>query len=288
MVKSRTAKIVDWVIATIALVMICLCLFPILNVAATSLSSKTAINNNLVYLWPVEFTTESYSYVLSDQSIVYSLLFTSVLTIVSTLVSMMMTLLCAYPLVQEDLVGKRMFNTLVIFTMYFSAGIIPDYLNIKRLGMLDNFWVLVLPACLSVFNMIILKSFFKGIPPSLMESAKLDGASHWTILFRIYMPLSTSVLATLALFYAVGRWNGFNDALYYVTNSELYPIQLKLYQIVNNLSSVDTNLEGNLTQMPAISMKSATIMFATVPILLVYPWLQRYFITGVTVGAVKG
>ena len=290
-IKSTKTKIGDWIVVAICLVLIILCLFPMLNVLATSLSSKTAINNRWVYLWPVEFTIESYTYTLKDWSIIWSLIYTAILTVISTVVSLLMTILCAYPLTQTNFVGRKVINTIVIFTMYFSAGIIPDYINIRNLNLLDTSAALIIPACLSVYNMVILKSFLKSVPPSLQESAELDGASHWVILFRIYLPLSTSVLATLALFYAVGRWNGFQDALYYISDSSKYPIQMKLYQIINNLSSVDTMvLEGGgaATQQPAESLKSATIMFATIPILIVYPWLQRYFITGVTVGAVKG
>jgi putative aldouronate transport system permease protein len=175
--------------------------------------------------------------------------------------------------------------------MYFSAGTIPNYILIKNLGLLNNPLVLILPNCLSVFNMIILRSFFYGVPESLRESAELDGANPFTVLLRIYLPLSTAVLATLALFYAVGRWNGFSDALLYLTKADFHPIQLKLYNIVNNLSLIEiATQEGIAGGVPAASdgMKAAAVMFATVPILVVYPWLQRYFITGVTIGAVKG
>jgi putative aldouronate transport system permease protein len=218
-----------------------------------------------------------------------SLGLTALLTVVSTTFSMIMTVLCAYPLSQKKFVGRRLFNTIVILTMYFNAGIIPDYLNIKRLGMLDSFWALVLPVGISVFNMIIIKSFFQGLPDSLQESAEIDGATHWTILFRIYIPLSLPALATIALFYAVGRWNGFQDARFYISSSDKYPIQFKLYQIISNLSSVESSMEGVAgPKIAPESMKAASIMFATLPILMIYPWLQRYFVTGITLGAVKG
>lgn len=289
MIKSKRTKTADWIIVIIALLIICICIFPVLNVMAVSFSSNSAITNNKVFLLPVEFTTKAYSYVLSDASVVKSLFFTAYLTLICTVISMVITTFCAYPLAQSKLVGKRAINIIIIITMYFNAGIIPDYINMKNLNLLDNFWVLVIPSCLSVFNMIILKTFFRSIPESLKESAKLDGATHWTILLRIYLPLSTPVLATLALFYAVGRWNGFQDALFYISNRNLYTIQLKLYQIVNNLSSIDTHAEANVvTMVTSESMKAATVMFATVPILLIYPWLQRYFIEGATIGAVKG
>jgi putative aldouronate transport system permease protein len=161
----------------------------------------------------------------------------------------------------------------------------------KNLGLLNNPLVLILPNCLSVFNMIILRSFFFSVPDSLKESAEIDGANPFTVLIRIYLPLSAPVLATLALFYAVGRWNGFSDALLYLTKPEFHPIQLKLYNIINNLSYIEiATLEGIAGGAPQASdgMKAASVMFATLPILIVYPWLQRYFIKGVTIGAVKG
>ena len=175
------------------------------------------------------------------------------------------------------------------FTMYFNAGLIPSYLLLNGLHWLDQPIVLIIPSCLSVFNVILMRSFLFGIPESLRESAELDGAGPLRILFSIYLPLSTPVLATLTLFYAVGRWNGFSDALYFMkTNRTYYPIQLLLYNIIRNLSAIDTTAqEGFSTPGLSEGLKSATVFFATVPILLIYPWLQKYFITGVTLGAVK-
>lgn len=289
MVKSKTNKAIDVFVVLLSIIAVLACLLPMLNVAATSLSSELAIINRQVFFWPVGWDFSAYKGVFNDASMMRSLGLTVVLTAVSAAFSMAMTILCAYPLSQKKFVGRGLFNTIVILTMYFNAGIIPDYLNIKRMGLLDNFWVMVLPMGISVFNMIILKSFFLGIPDSLQESAELDGASHWVILSRIYLPLSVPALATLTLFYAVSRWNGFQDARIYISSPELYPIQFKLYQIISNLSSVEANMEGVAgTKVATESMKSASIMFATLPILLIYPWLQRYFVSGVTVGAVKG
>lgn len=288
-VKSVQDKGLDGVVIGLSLVSILLCLLPMLNVLATSLSSELAIINRRVFVWPVELDLEAYKGVFQDKSMMRSLGLTALLTVVSTIFSMLMTVLCAYPLSQKKLVGRVLFNTIVILTMYFNAGMIPDYLNIKRLGLLDNFWSMVLPIGISVFNMIILKSFFLGLPDSLQESAELDGATHWTVLSRIYLPLSMPALATIALFYAVGRWNGFQDARIYISSPSLYPIQFKLYQIISNLSSVESSMEGvAIAKVAKEGMKSAAIMFATLPILMIYPWLQRYFVAGVTLGAVKG
>ncbi len=288
-VKSGNNAIIDAFIVVLAALAALVCLVPMLNVAATSLSSEISIINRQVFIWPVDLDLEPYKSVFSDKSMLNSLGLTALLTVVSTTFSMLMTILCAYPLSQKKFVGRGIFNTIIILTMYFNAGIIPDYLNIKRLGLLDNFWAMVLPIGISVFNMIIIKSFFQGLPDSLHESAEIDGASHWTILFRIYIPLSLPALATIALFYAVSRWNGFQDVRFYISSPRLYPLQFKLFQIISNLSSVESSMEG--IAGPSIakeSMKSASIMFATIPILMIYPWLQRYFVTGVTLGAIKG
>jgi putative aldouronate transport system permease protein len=237
-------------------------------------------------------TMESYRYVFMDPSFTRSMWWTAILTVICTLVSLTMTILCAYPLTYDWIKGKTLINTLIIFTMYFSAGTIPNYILMKDMGLLNNPLVLIIPNCLSVFNMIILRSFFFGIPESLRESAEIDGANPFTVLVRIYLPLSAPVLATLALFYAVGRWNGFSDALLYLKSAPQWvPIQLKLWQLIQNMTSIDvTTVEMVAGSVPRASdaIKAAAIMFATVPILIVYPWLQRYFIAGVTIGAVKG
>jgi len=237
-------------------------------------------------------TMESYKYVFLDKAFTRSMWWTAILTVICTIVSLSMTVLCAYPLTYDWLKGKVLINTLIIFTMYFSAGTIPNYILMKQLGLLENPLVLIIPNCLSVFNVIILRSFFFGIPDSLRESAEIDGANPFTVLVKIYLPLSMPVLATLALFYAVGRWNGFSDALLYLKKAtEWFPIQLKLWQLIQNMTSIDVStvemVSGNVPRA-SDAIKAAAIMFATVPILVIYPWLQRYFIAGVTIGAVKG
>jgi putative aldouronate transport system permease protein len=291
MIKSKWAKFWDWVIVAICFGVILTCILPILNLLAQSLSSPLAIVNRKVTFLPVEFTLESYQYVFKDPSFSRSMGWTAILTVICTLVSLAVTILCAYPLTYDGLKGKGVFNTIIIFTMYFSAGTIPTYIWMKDLNLLNNPLVLIIPNCLSVFNMIILRSFFYSVPMALRESAELDGANPFTVLIHVYLPLSAPVLATLALFYAVGRWNGFSDALLYLTVPDFHPIQLKLYNIINNLSSIEVaTQEGVSGGAPQASegMKAAAVMFATIPIVIVYPWLQRYFIAGVSVGAVKG
>jgi putative aldouronate transport system permease protein len=288
MIKSRSAKISDLVIAFICLIVIFICLLPILSVLARSLSSADALLHNKVFIWPKGLNFDAYKTVLSDSKYVWSLAWTAILTFCCTILSMYMTTICAFPLIFDTLKGRKIISTLIIITMYFNAGIIPNYLLMKDLNLLDNPLVLIIPGCLSVFNMIIMQSFLRGIPVSIRESAEIDGASYFKILFKIYLPLSLPVIATLSLFYAVGRWNGFSDALMYMNNRIYYPIQLLLYNILNNSMTVDTStLEGFTSPGLSETLKAATVMFATVPILMVYPWLQRYFISGVTLGAVK-
>jgi putative aldouronate transport system permease protein len=289
MIKSKGTRIGDWIIAFMCFLCILVCLLPLLNILARSLSSASSIVKSEVLLLPVGLNFDAYSTVLGDSKYTWALLWTAILTVITTLWSMLMTILCAYPLTYDNLKGKKIITALIIFTMYFSAGTIPTYLLLKELHLLNNPLVLILPNCISVFNVIIMRSFFYGIPESLRESAEIDGAGPLRVLINIYLPLSTPVLATLALFYAVGRWNGFSDALMFMSDRTYFPIQLLLYNILNSVSSIEVATQEGFSS-PGLSetIKSATVMFATVPILLIYPWLQRYFISGVTIGAVKG
>lgn len=288
--KAKRTSIGDIIVVAACVLLILVCLLPMLNVLARSLSAPEYIIRNEVTLFPKGLNFDSYSFVLSDKKTTKSLIWTAFITVIGTVISMIMTTICAYPLTYDHLKGRKLINAIIIFTMYFNAGTIPMYLLLKDLTLLNKPAVLVIPYCLSVFNMIIMRSFLYGIPESLRESAEIDGAGPVRILISIYLPLSTSVIATLSLFYAVGRWNGYSDALMFMTNKrEYWPIQLLLFNILNNSNSVEVATQEGFT-MPGLSetVKSATVMFATVPILLVYPWLQKYFITGVTIGAVKG
>lgn len=289
MIKSKSTKIGDWIIAFVCTLCILVCLLPLLNILARSLSSADALIKNSVLIFPVELNFDAYATVLSDTKYTWALLWTAILTVVCTLWSMFMTVMCAYPLIYDNLKGKKTILAIIIFTMYFSAGTIPTYLLLKGLHLLNNPLVLILPNSISVFYVIIMRSFLFGIPESLRESAELDGAGPLRVLTNVYLPLSMPVMATLALFYAVGRWNGFSDALMFMSDRKYFPIQLLLYNILNSISSVEVATQEGFSS-PGLSetIKAATVMFATVPILLIYPWLQRYFISGVTIGAVKG
>ena len=281
------------IILTLIIVLISLsCLLPFVNVAATSLSSKSAILSGKVSFWPVELDFRAYKAIFADPAMMRSMVFTVIITVVYTLFSMVMTVLMAYPLTKKRLGGRKFFNFLALFTMYFSGGTIPIYLNIKELGLLDTPWALILPGMLSTYNMIILKSFFTAIPGELEEAAIIDGANDFQVLRSVYLPLSMASLATLTLFYAVGKWNSFQDALYYIQTKAYQPLQLKLYHIIKGSQAVDiAAMEGGSQSVAtdiSESIEPATIIFATLPILVVYPFVQRYFVAGVTIGAVKG
>ena len=287
-VKSLRYRIGDWCFVIICLLVSIICLLPMLNILAKSLSSGDYLVRNEIYLLPKGLNFDAYVQVFKNSKYVRAFFWTVFLTVVCTLVSLTMTVLCAFPLIFEKLIGRSVINIYITITMFFSAGAIPNYLLMKSLHLLDNPLVLILPSCLSVYNMIIMRSFFYGIPDSLRESAEIDGATFFQILWKIYVPLSKPVLATLALFYAVGRWNGYGDALMYMKDETFYPLQLYLYNIMNNINKMEVEtMEGISTPGLAASMKAAVVMFSTIPILCIYPWLQRFFIQGVTLGAVK-
>jgi putative aldouronate transport system permease protein len=287
-IKSTKAKIGDWVFVGICVIVSLVCVLPMLNLLAKSLSGSEALVRNDVYLLPKGLNFDAYLQVFKNSKYVWAFFWTVFLTFVCTMVSLTMSTLCAYPLIFEKLKGRSAINVFITVTMFFNAGAIPNYLLMQKIGLLDNPLVLIIPGCLSVYNMIIMRSFFYGIPDSLRESAEIDGANFFQILLKIYVPLSKPVLATLALFYAVGRWNGYGDALMYMKNEKFYPLQLYLYNIMNNTNKMEVaTQEGFSSPGLAASMKAAVVMFSTVPILMIYPWLQRFFIQGVTLGAVK-
>ncbi len=288
MIKAKKSKFGDWVFVFICLIICAICLLPMLNLLARSLSSTEYLVRHEVYLLPKGFNLDAYANIFKDLKYVKSFFWTVLLTAICTVVSLVMTTLCAYPLIFSKLKGRGVINIIITITMFFNAGTIPNYLLMRDLNLLDNPMVMILPGCISVYNMIIMRSFFYGIPDSIRESAEIDGASFFRILVSIYIPLSKPVIATLALFYAVGRWNGYTDALIYVKDKDIYPLQLWLYNLLKNISNVEISAQEGFTT-PGIqdSLKTAIVMFSTIPILCIYPWLQRYFIHGVTLGAVK-
>ena len=287
-IKSNADRAWDVVFVIICLIVAATCIIPMLNLLAKSLSGTDYLVRNEVYLLPKGINLRAYTTVLKDPKYIRAFFWTVFLTIVCTVLSLTMTTLCAFPLIFENLRGRHAINVFITITMFFNAGTIPNYLLMQKLHLLSNPLVLIIPGVMSVYNMIIMRSFFYGIPDSLRESAEIDGATFFQILRIIYLPLSKPVLATLALFYAVGRWNGYSDALMYMREEKYYTLQLLLYNIINNINQVEVaTQEGFSSPGLSASLKAAIVMFSTIPILCVYPFLQKYFIAGVTLGAVK-
>ncbi len=280
------------ILVIIILLLVSVCVLPMLNVLAISLSEKSAILRGDVGFWPVGFNLDAYRGIFRDSSMLWCMVYTILLTLTYTILAMLTTILLAYPLTKKRLRGRTFFTLLVLFTMYFSGGTIPTYLTIKDYGLIDSFWSLILPALVSTYNMIILRSAMAALPEELEEAAIIDGANDFQVLLQVILPLCKASIATISLFYAVGKWNSFSDALYYITSRDLQPLQLRLYNIIKGATSVELSVVEGSSQDLSIriseSIESATIIFATLPILLVYPFVQRYFVKGVTIGAVKG
>jgi len=283
-------RLSDWLIAAVIFVLCLTCILPFLHVAAKSLSSNTAVISKSVYLWPKGLNIQAYQSIFNDGQLTHSMLYTIMVTVLFTAIGMVATICAAYPLSRKRLRGRSFFSLIIMFTLYFSAGLIPEYLLMRDLKLYNTMWVLILPLAFSPYNMLIMKSFLQAtIPDSLEEAAFLDGASNLGILWRVVLPLSKPILATLSLFYAVGRWNAYADAQYYITKKALQPIQYLLMNMVLSSGSEAISLSeaSAVTSTPEV-LQAAAIMFATIPILLVYPFVQKYFVKGVMIGAVKG
>ena len=277
----RKFSIGDFLIILILVILCLTCILPFIHLAAKSVSSNTAVMQKSVVLWPI----------FQDGTLVHSFLYSVELVLIFTVLGMITCICAAYPLSKKRLKGRAVLTVILMIPMYFSAGLIPTYLLYKNLNMLNTMWVLILPLIYSSYNMLIMKNYFQStIPDSLEEAAFLDGASNFQILFQIVLPLSMPIMATLSLFYAVGRWNSYADNKYYITQEGLKMIQYKLYQLVASATEAQTATLSEaieVTSTPEV-LQSACIMFATLPIICVYPFLQKYFVKGVMVGAVKG
>ncbi len=279
----------DFAIAFVILLLSLTCIIPFIHIAAKSISSNTAVLSKKVYLLPKGLNFEAYKSVFRDGQLTHSMAYTIWMTLLFTVIGMIVTTLAAYPLARKELKGRAFFAFILMFTMYFSAGLIPEYLLYKDLRLLNTMWVLVLPLSFSPYNMLIMRSFIRStIPDSLYEASELDGASHFQILFMIVLPLSKPIIATLSLFYAVGRWNAYADAKYYITTKALQPLQYLLSNMVLNSNDAASLSEAAAVESTPEVLQAAVVMFATIPIMLVYPFVQKYFVKGTMIGAVKG
>ena len=285
-------RIGDFIMMAVIVLLSATCVLPFIHVAAKSLSGNTAVMAKSVYFWPKDITLDAYTRVFGDDSMTYSMGFSVVITLIFTVLGMLVCTCAAYPLSKKRLKGKEFLTFILMVPMYFSAGIIPQYLLYQDLNILDTMWVLIWPLIYSPYNMLIMKNFFQStIPDSLEESAFLDGATNFQILRTIILPLSKPIIATLSLFYAVGRWNSYADNMYYTRDSKLKMIQFKLYQLVASASEAQTASladTGGVSQSAPEVLQAASIMFVTIPIIIIYPFLQKYFVQGTMIGAVKG
>ena len=287
----RKFNFVDVLIIVILVILCLTCILPFIHLAAKSVSSNTAVMQKSVVLWPKGLNFDAYRSIFQDGTLVHSFLYSVGVVIIFTILGMITCTCAAYPLSRRRLKGRAFFTVILMIPMYFNAGLIPTYLLYRDLKMLNTMWVLILPLIYSAYNMLIMKNYFQSsIPDSLEEAAFLDGANNFQILFQVVLPLSLPIIATLSLFYAVGRWNAYADNKYYITKEGLKMIQYKLYQLVSSATEAQTATLSEaieVTSTPEV-LQAACIMFTTLPISCIYPFLQKYFVKGVMVGAVKG
>ncbi|MBP2111303.1 carbohydrate ABC transporter permease [Paenibacillus silagei] len=272
------------------LIVVVITLYPFLHMLAVSLSSDINVIKNTVSFWPKGFNVKMYELVLGDPKIWTAYKNTLIYTVLGTLISLVVTSTGAYALSRRDMALRKTFTMLIVVTMFFSGGMIPTFLVVRSLNMVDTVWGMVLPGAVSTWNLILMRTFFSGIPKELEESGRIDGLNDIGIFMRIIIPLSKASFATIALFYAVGMWNNFIYPLLYLRTPDLFPLQVLLRNLVlaGSASSGDVTGIGGDNQVVEESLKYATIMVSTLPILTVYPFVQKYFVKGAMIGAVKG
>ena len=292
-IQGRGEKVFEAVMYMLVTLVALTMIFPLLNIIALSFSSERAVVSNEVGIWPVEFTTNTYVQVVKTTPIFLAIKNTVVLTVVGTAISMFCTICTAYSLSKKRLYGRTVFLGVITFTMIVSAGLIPNFLLIKDLGLMNTYWAIWLPSAISTWNMLVMKTFFSALPDSLEESALIDGANDLRILWSIALPLSIPSIATITLFYAVGFWNSYFNVTLYISKSGLKVLQQVLHEVVSKVNDVmnQVQLDANdamMQPMASESVQGAAIVIATLPIMCVYPFLQKYFVKGVMIGAIKG
>ncbi len=285
--KLSVGQVVNYILL---LVLAFVCLYPFLNVIAYSLSGYNAVLSGEVTFYPIDFTLSAYQQILGKTQIWNSMRTTVLVILMGTGLSLILTVFASYALSRNDLPGRKFLTGMILFTMYFGGGMIPTFLVVKGVGLYDTLGALFIPQAVNVFNFIVMRTFFRNLPESLEEAARIDGASYMQVLVKIVLPLSLPIIATIGLFYAVGYWNTYFDALLYIQDPNKYTLQLRLRSLLfgEELNNSGVNLEGLGTQVMTQSLKMATVAVSTIPILIVYPWLQKYFVKGVMVGSVKG
>jgi putative aldouronate transport system permease protein len=268
-----------------------LCVMPLIHLFAVSFSSNSAATAGEVFLWPVEFTTKSYEFVLTESAFMNAMGVTLLRVLLGVTINMTITILVAYPLSKDAkaLAGRTIYVWIFVFTMLFSGGIIPMYMTMRFLGLLDTIWVLVLHTAVPVFNIVILLNFFRNLPKELEEAALIDGAGHWRIMWGIFVPLSAASIATVTLFSIVMHWNAWFDGILFMNSPDHYPLQSYLYTVVVGIQSIinsSTDMEV-LAMVSDRTARAAQLFVGSIPVLLVYPFLQRHFTKGIVLGSVK-
>ncbi|TLS51824.1 carbohydrate ABC transporter permease [Paenibacillus antri] len=288
-----TNRFVDLTIYLILSLIALLSIAPMLNTLAISFSGKIPAMSGQVFFWPVEFNLNAYESILRDRSFFVSFGVSVQRVLLGGAINFIITILMAYPLSKSAKLfpGRNVYMWFVIFCMLFNGGLIPWYMTIYSMGLLDTMWALVLPTAVPVFNVILLMNFFRGIPKELEEAANMDGAGPWKILFSIFLPTSLPALATVTLFSIVGHWNAFFDGMILMNSKENWPLQTYIQQLIISVNSImnttDPEEIKRLTNMSSQLLNSAKVMVSMVPILLIYPFLQKYFVSGIVLGAVK-
>lgn len=291
-IKSSLSRKVFVVCNTVFLFLVMVVsLFPIINILAISFSSNAAAAAGVVTVYPVDFTLDSYSYILENPAFFRSFGVSLLRVVLGSSISLLVNILAAYAMSQSELVfrARKVYRWIFLITMIFSGGMIPSFMVIKMVGLYNTIWALILPTAVQTFNIILIQNFFKGLPYSLTESAQLDGANHFQILFKIYLPISKPSLATVGLFTMVGHWNSWFDGMIYLSDASKYPLQTYLRNVILSVdaSKLDLNTVDAMNKISQRTVTAAQIFIAIIPIMIVYPFLQRYFITGMTLGSVK-
>lgn len=289
--KSRSYRIFNIFNTCLLCLIAILCIVPMIHVLAVSFSTKAAADANLVSLWPVGFSFEAYKKTMNNPIFVSSL-WTSVLrTVIGTSIILLVTFLAAYPLSKEnsEFKGRNIYSWLFVFSMIFNGGLVPFYMVIQKIGLMNNFWVLVLPGVVNTFLIILMLNFFRGIPKELEEAAMIDGANHFKTLFRIFLPISMPSIATIALFSMVFHWNSWFDGLLYLNEAKDYPLATFMQTVIikRDMSTMSMNPK-EMELISQTTVRAAQIFIGSAPILIVYPFLQKYFVKGMTLGSVKG
>lgn len=288
---GRHVETLDIVIAVVLILMALAALFPFYRVVLLSFSDSVSYAKHPLYLLPYRFDLTGYKAIFTDEAFYQSMGVTLFCTIVGTAVNMILSVMGAYVLARKTLIGRKLIMNMIIFTMLFGGGTIPTYLLMKSLGLVNNIWVMILPGAVSTYYLTIMKNYFMSLPDGLMEAARLDGANEFHVLFDVVLPISLPFMATFCLFYAVGHWNEWATANLYISKSALYPLQIYLRNILinmsNNLNDAAKEFVSSHVKINTTAVQMATIVVSTIPILCVYPFVQKHFVKGVMVGGMK-